>query len=160
MATYHLIGADGREYGPVSAEQLRLWVREGRANRHTRVRPESGGDWQELGAVAELADVFAAGASGLPPVAAPPPAAGSIAARASNKIAAGICGILLGGMGIHKFILGYTQAGLIMLLVNILTCGFGGIVMHVIGIIEGIIYLTKSDEEFVRTYVDGHKEWF
>lgn len=162
MATYHLIGADGREYGPVSAEQLRLWVREGRANRQTQVRPEGSTGWQELGSVAEMADVFAlgSGAPGLPPVAVTPPAIGSASNRASNKMAAGICGILLGGLGIHKFILGYTQAGLIMLLVNLLTCGFGGIVMHVIGIIEGIIYLTKSDEEFVRTYVDGRKEWF
>ena len=33
-------------------------------------------------------------------------------------------------------------------------------VLAVIGIIEGIIYLTKSDEEFVRTYVDSQKHWF
>ena len=71
-----------------------------------------------------------------------------------------VCGILLGSLGIHKFILGYTGSGLIMLLVTLLTCGVGGVVMHVIGLIEGIIYLTKSDEEFVRTYVDGRKEWF
>jgi hypothetical protein len=41
--------------------------------------------------------------------------------QTSNKIAAGVCGILLGSLGIHKFILGYTGAGLIMLLVTILT---------------------------------------
>jgi len=158
---YKVVGADGREYGPVSAEQLRQWVREGRANQFTQVRPEGGGGWQPLSAVAELADVFGAGtASAPPPFNAPPLAAGPLAARAANKLPAGVCGILLGGLGIHKFILGYTQAGLIMLLVNILTCGLGGIVMHIIGIIEGIIYLTKTDEEFVRTYVDGHKEWF
>jgi len=158
---YKVIGADGREYGPVSAEQLRQWVREGRANQFTQVRPESGGGWQPLSAVAELASVFGAGAaSAPPPLNAPPVAASPFAARAANKLPAGVCGILLGGLGIHKFILGYTQAGLIMLLVNILTCGIGGIVMHIIGIIEGIIYLTKTDEDFVRTYVDGHKEWF
>jgi hypothetical protein len=47
-----------------------------------------------------------------------------------------------------------------MLLVTILTCGIAGAVTHLIGLIEGIIYLCKSDEEFVRTYVDGRKEWF
>jgi hypothetical protein len=47
-----------------------------------------------------------------------------------------------------------------MLLVTVLTCGIGWWVMHVIGLIEGIIYLCKSDEEFVRVYVDGRKEWF
>lgn len=79
---------------------------------------------------------------------------------ADKKIAAGICGILLGYLGIHKFILGYTKEGVIMLLVTLLTFGFGGFVMGVIGIVEGIVYLTKSDEEFVSTYVNGKKGWF
>ncbi|HOB31488.1 MAG TPA: TM2 domain-containing protein [Verrucomicrobiota bacterium] len=82
------------------------------------------------------------------------------AARASMKIPAGVCGILLGSLGIHKFILGYTGAGLIMLLLTLVTCGVGAIVTYPIGLIEGIIYLTKTDEEFVRTYVDGRREWF
>ena len=77
-----------------------------------------------------------------------------------KKIAAGICGILLGALGIHKFVLGYTTEGLIMLLVSILTCGFGGFVIGIIGLIEGIIYLTKSDAEFYSTYMANHKGWF
>lgn len=84
--------------------------------------------------------------------------------RAENKIAAGVCGILLGWLGVHKFILGMTGAGLTMLLVSIvggiLTCGIAAWVMWIIGLIEGIVYLTKSDDEFVRTYVDGKKAWF
>ncbi len=79
---------------------------------------------------------------------------------ASKKVAAGICGILLGSLGIHKFVLGFTNAGLIMLLVTILTCGFGGAVMGIIGLIEGIIYLTKSDEEFYQLYAVEKKAWF
>ena len=75
----------------------------------------------------------------------------------SKRIAAGVLGILLGGLGIHKFILGYNTAGIIMLVVTLVltpfTCGMGWVVMHVIGIVEGILYLTKSDEEFYRTYV-------
>jgi TM2 domain-containing membrane protein YozV len=81
-------------------------------------------------------------------------------AGADKKIAAGICGILLGALGIHKFILGYTMPGIIMLLVTLLTLGLGGFVMGIIGLIEGIVYLTKSDEEFVRIYVEGRKGWF
>lgn len=77
-----------------------------------------------------------------------------------KKLPAGICGILLGAFGVHKFILGYSQAGLTMLLVTVLTCGFGGSVMGIIGLIEGIMYLTKSDDEFVATYVNGQKPWF
>ena len=79
---------------------------------------------------------------------------------ADKKIVAGICGILLGALGIHKFILGYTKEGVIMLLVSVLTCGFASPIMSIIGIIEGIVYLTKSDEEFSATYVTGKKGWF
>jgi len=81
-------------------------------------------------------------------------------AGAEKKIAAGICGILLGALGIHKFILGYTKEGVIMLLATVLTCGIAGGVMGIIGLIEGILYLTKSDEEFVKVYVQGKKGWF
>lgn len=77
-------------------------------------------------------------------------------AGADKKIVAGILGILLGGLGIHKFYLGYTSAGIIQIVITLVTCGAGGI----IGLIEGIIYLTKSDEEFVQTYVQGQKAWF
>jgi hypothetical protein len=47
-----------------------------------------------------------------------------------------------------------------MLLVSVLTCFIGAIPMSIIGLIEGIIYLTKSDEEFHRMYVVGRKGWF
>jgi TM2 domain-containing membrane protein YozV len=79
---------------------------------------------------------------------------------ADKKIAAGIVAILLGSLGVHKFILGYTTEGIILLLVTVLTCGFGAMITSIIGIIEGIIYLTKSDEEFVRTYIQSKKGWF
>ena len=77
-----------------------------------------------------------------------------------KKIAAGICGILLGSFGVHKFILGMTTPGVIMLLITLLTCGIGGRATSIIGIIEGVIYLTKSDEDFYREYIVGKKEWF
>lgn len=78
---------------------------------------------------------------------------------ASKKVSAGICGILLGAFGIHKFILGYSTEGIIMLLATLLTCGVGGAVMGVIGLIEGIMYLSKSDEEFISTYLVNKKGW-
>lgn len=79
---------------------------------------------------------------------------------ASKKIPAGVCGILLGALGVHKFILGYTTEGIIMLAVTVVTCGIGGTVMGIIGLIEGILYLTKTDEEFVQLYVENKKGWF
>lgn len=81
-------------------------------------------------------------------------------AGADKKVLAGILGILLGALGIHNFVLGYTKEGVIMLLVSILTFGILGLVMSIIGLVEGIIYLTKSNEEFVATYIDGKKGWF
>ena len=77
-----------------------------------------------------------------------------------NKIAAGVCGILIGSLGIHKFILGLTTPGIIMALVSILTCGIGGLVMSIIGFIEGIIYLSRTDEDFYQTYAIEKKPWF
>ena len=150
---YKIVGVDGRQYGPVSAEELRRWIADKRANAQTLVQAEGSPDWKPLGSFPE----FASELKPVPPPIAPPSA---IASRASNKIPAGVCGILLGGLGVHKFILGYTGAGLVMLLATILTCGIAGVVLHIIGLIEGIIYLCKSDEEFVRIYVDGRKEWF
>lgn len=95
---------------------------------------------------------------------------GAAPAGAEKKIAAGICGIVLGGLGIHKFVLGYTQEGVILLsvylvsiVITLITCGFGFPLMlapAIVGIIEGIIYLTKSDEEFVQTYIVNKKPWF
>ncbi|MEM9007352.1 MAG: TM2 domain-containing protein [Cyanobacteria bacterium P01_F01_bin.86] len=85
---------------------------------------------------------------------------GSGTGSSEKKILAGVLAIILGSLGIHKFILGYTTEGLIMLLVTLLTCGLGGTVMWVIGLIEGIMYLTKTDEEFTATYIDQKKGWF
>ncbi len=86
------------------------------------------------------------------------------APQAQNKLAAGLCAIFLGSFGVHKFILGYTNEGITMLLISLIggfcTCGLATLVMHVISIVEGIIYLTKSDEDFVNTYVVRKKGWF
>ena len=81
--------------------------------------------------------------------------------EASNKkLAVGLAAIFLGAFGVHKFILGYTKAGLIMLVVSLLTCGVGAFVMGVIGVIEGIIYLVKTPEEFALTYMEAERSWF
>jgi TM2 domain-containing membrane protein YozV len=77
-----------------------------------------------------------------------------------KKLAAGLCGIFLGYLGVHKFILGYTTEGLILLLVTVLTCCFASPVTSIIGLVEGIIYLTKSDDEFYNTYIANKKGWF
>ena len=77
-----------------------------------------------------------------------------------NHIVAGLLAIFLGSLGIHKFYLGYSKEGIIMLLVTLLTFGIGAFVMEIIALIEGIIYLVKTDEEFYNTYELGSKPWF
>jgi len=81
----------------------------------------------------------------------------------NKKMLAGILGILLGTFGVHKFILGYTKEGVIMLILGLLgfvTCGITSMVSGIVGLIEGIMYLTKSDGEFYNTYQAGQKPWF
>lgn len=87
-----------------------------------------------------------------------------VQAGSKNKLAAGLLAIFLGSLGIHKFYLGYTKAGVIMLVVTLVgslfTLGLAGLVMGIIAIIEGVIYLTKSDYDFYQTYEVGEKQWF
>ncbi len=86
----------------------------------------------------------------------------------NKKILAGILAIVLGSLGVHKFILGYQKEGFILLGVSIaayaLSCLAVGLLFiwipGLVGLIEGIIYLTKSDEEFYQTYQVGKKPWF
>ena len=87
----------------------------------------------------------------------PPPAGGGAPQDVSQKkLIAGLLGILLGGFGVHKFYLGMTTAGIIQLVIGVVTCGIGGI----IGLIEGIIYLTKTDQDFYQQYIVEKKQWF
>jgi hypothetical protein len=67
---YRIVGADGREYGPISADQVRQWVAEGRANAQTRVLVEGATEWKTLGELAEFANP-PPGASSVPPPMAP-----------------------------------------------------------------------------------------
>jgi TM2 domain-containing membrane protein YozV len=74
----------------------------------------------------------------------------------NKKIMAGVLALLVGGIGVHKFVLGYTKEGIIQIVISICTCGIGGLIPF----IEGIIYLTKTEEEFYNTYQVNKKGWF
>lgn len=78
----------------------------------------------------------------------------------TDRITAGIFALVLGCLGVHKFILGYTKQGIILLLVTVVSFGFLSWATFVVGVIEGIIYLTRTDDEFRATYVVGRKPWF
>lgn len=71
---FKILGADGKEYGPVSLEQLRQWVREGRAGGQTQVQPAGAATWTPLRLLPEFAEQFAAPPAPIPgtPDAMPP----------------------------------------------------------------------------------------
>lgn len=103
---------------------------------------------------------------------------GAAGSSSRSKVAAGLLAIFLGGLGIHKFYLGYVGPGLIIL--GLWTLGFSmeflwrsslfgpfsdiGILIWfllvLIALIEGIIYLTKSNEEFEELYIRQRRDWF
>jgi TM2 domain-containing membrane protein YozV len=181
VSTYY-IGDGNTRKGPFNANEL---TAQG-VRAETLIWREGKAQWQPAGSLPELASLFApsvpgaapAGAPGIPhpqspygqpavmPYASPPPFnPGDVN---SKKILCGVLGIILGSLGVHKFILGYTAAGVIMLCVSVgvsvVSCGIlffpAWGIMHVIGLIEGIIYLTKSDEEFYHTYIVAKRPWF
>lgn len=86
------------------------------------------------------------------------------ALRQKDHVSAGLLAIFLGVFGVHKFYLGCNQAGYIMLAVSIIgsifTFGLAAAVIEVISIVEGVIYLTKSQTEFDRIYVLNQRDWF
>ncbi|GIZ07762.1 TM2 domain-containing protein [Flavobacterium sp. UMI-01] len=75
----------------------------------------------------------------------------------SKRLAAGLLAIVLAPFGVHKFLLGYTKEGILWLIMSIATMG---ILTGFLGIIEGIVYLSKSDSEFFKTYQVHKRKWF
>jgi len=128
---YRIIGADGRQYGPVTADHLREWIAQGRSNAQTLVQREGDTEWKALLQFAEFAEMLAK--TQVPPVI-------PTFDDRKSKLVAGLLGILLGGLGVHRFYLGYTAIGVAQILVTLITCGAGWIW----GLIEGILIITGS----------------
>ena len=78
----------------------------------------------------------------------------------SKRVLSGVLAIVLGALGVHKFVLGYHKEGAILLAATVLTCGIGAAFTSMIGLAEGVLYLTKSDAEFVSTYQTNRRGWF
>jgi TM2 domain-containing membrane protein YozV/cold shock CspA family protein len=81
--------------------------------------------------------------------------------RDKDRIVAALLALFVGHWGVHKFYLGKTNAGIIMLVCG--TIGWmlvlPGVINWAIAIIEGVIYLVKSDQDFYRDYVVGDRTW-
>lgn len=136
---YRIIGADGRQYGPVTEEQLRDWITQGRANAQTLAQVEGATDWKPLSQMPEFGAQLTALIA--------PPIVQNFDTRKS-RLAAGILGIVLGGLGVHRFYLGYVGIGVAQIIVTFCTAGIGAIW----GFIEGILILVGST---ITTDADG-----
>ncbi|HUR44255.1 MAG TPA: NINE protein [Candidatus Saccharimonadales bacterium] len=138
---FRIIGADGLQYGPVSAEQLRSWIAAGRANARTMAQIEGSPEWKPLANYPDFSFLTSA----------PPPAPPLVAPNdyQKSRLVAGLLGIFLGGMGVHRFYLGYIGIGIAQIIVTICTFGVG----HFWGLIEGILILTGST---ITTDADGY----
>jgi hypothetical protein len=106
---YKIIGADQKEYGPVSAEQMRQWILEGRINGQTPVQASGDSAWKPLSLFAEFSAILPA----MPAAPAPPSFAGAVvqgmdgqAAALSKVSAPAICLIVTGGLTVGISILG------------------------------------------------------
>ena len=75
--------------------------------------------------------------------------------RSEKKIPAALLALIV-PLGIHKLLLGYTNEGILQIILTIVSCGAFGLVST----IEGVLYLLKSDKEFDDTYVFNKKAWF
>ena len=75
-----------------------------------------------------------------------------------SRVVAGMLGILLGALGIHKFYMGYTGTGIVHVVLTVLV--ITAPVSAIVGLVEGILYLTKTDEDFYDIYVENRKTWF
>ena len=86
----------------------------------------------------------------------------------NKRVLTGVLAIILGSLGVHKFVLGYNNEGFILLILTVIgyatLCIFiGAFVLtatSLIGLIEGIVYLTKSDAEFYELYQKNKRPWF
>jgi hypothetical protein len=90
------------------------------------------------------------------------PADRAVAAGGKSRIVAALLAFFLGALGVHKFYLGKTKAGLTMLLVTVLAgiLVLPAMAMALIAFVECIIYLVSSDEDFDARYVRGDRAWF
>jgi TM2 domain-containing membrane protein YozV len=145
MANWYLL-RNGATNGPYPEEQVREWVRAGQIAPDEKLNREGDPNWLSLDMIPE----FAADRPATPAGVVYAPATPTAAPGAKDKMVAGILAILLGGLGIHHFYLGNTTTGIIYI---VLAC-VG--VSPILGLVDGIVYLTKPDDQFQRNY----KNWF
>ena len=116
-AIYKFIGNDGKEYGPVTGEQMRQWIAEGRVDTRTPVFVDGAKDWNFVGLLPEFAGCFPKSAA--PPTIAPPPRTGSAAGRMAKTNSCAQAGLIFGILSVTCCCCGFPFAllGLVFSLV-------------------------------------------
>ncbi|MST94172.1 MAG: DUF4190 domain-containing protein, partial [Pedosphaera sp.] len=110
IVTYKILGGDQKEYGPVTAELLREWIAQHRANRQTLVLPEGTRLWKALSTLPEFSAALAAGPTAPPTGAASPPAGARPAAAAAVAAPQKTSGLAVASLVLG--ILGFCSMGL------------------------------------------------
>src|SRR5208282_2377968 len=142
---FKIIGADQKEYGPVSADQLRQWIAEGRVNAHTKVQPEGATEWKTMAEVPEFAAVLPRAVPPLPAIqlGAPPSPPGTNQMAVWSMVTGifsllccqvlGPVSIILGAVALSRLKRNPQQSG----------AGFAvaGIVLGVLAILVTVIFL-------------------
>ena len=140
---YRTVGSDGKEYGPISVDQLRQWIAEGRVNADTRVMAEGTTEWKSLGQFPELAAML--GASPTSSVSRLS-VAQQVSGPATGLIVTAILGFVLQALGFLGNMFGMAQglrnaspdAAL-----NFFT-GSAGLVFNIIGVAVGVVILVGA----------------
>lgn len=133
MVYYIMI--DGREVGPMDLRQVLAYS----VTEQTPVRNNPADPWRPLFTYPELMEALKGSQNA------------SYATTDKDKITAGVLALLLGSLGVHYFYLGKTTAGILTILLTIVTCGLWGIIPFV----QGILMLTMTQQEFERKYVNN-----
>lgn len=129
---------NGQEVGPMSKEQLLSYD----INPNSMVWSEGMPQWVPAYTIPELMDLIKNR---------PRPMYHAAPAPEKDKIVAGLLAILLGGLGIQYFYIGKTKGGIITILLSLVTCGL----WQIITLIQGILMLTMTQEQFEQKYVES-----
>lgn len=122
---YKIIGQDGKEYGPITAEQLRRWIAENRVERQTPIFVDGAKDWTFVGLLPEFAAHFAGGTP--PPIAPLKPGTSAAGQMAKTN--------------------SFATAGLVFGILSVtLICCCGGFPFNILGLIFSIIALVQISE--------------
>ncbi|MCM1292453.1 MAG: GYF domain-containing protein [Bacteroides sp.] len=151
MDNWYLI-YEGQQVGPLSVDQLLAY----RPTPNTLVWKDGLPEWKPLYNFPELMSRVNQPAQPqnthqafVPPTYSPAPA------PAKDKTVAGLLAIFLGALGIQYFYCGKSTAGVISLLISVLTCGFGAAILGLLFLIQGILMLTMDQQQFEAKYVDS-----